>query len=311
MKGIRKLSEIIKDRSFILTVIATFLFGLIAHSYSYFNVFYSHDSLLVYQNDIVWQISLGRFLHPVYFLFRGNFYTPSLVGLLSLVFIALSAYIVIKLLSIKKPLLIVLVCGVMTINATVTLLNATYMLDIDIFMLSLLFALTGVLFIRKYKRGFFIAPLFFCLSLGLYQSYFQVAVFLLMILLVKDILDKNDTKTVLTFGAKSLSSLFAGLILYYIVLRIVLFATGIELGTGYNSISTVGQYDSLFSILYSLGATYYRVLAYFIKPIIYHPVLMGVVNVIIILLCAFFLISIVVVKKIRGWNLAILIAAIF
>ena len=80
---------------------STVLFGLIAHGYCYFNLFYSHDSLMVYQWKEVEQLtSLGRFMVPVYLKFRGDFYPPLLVGLFSLVFLAAALYITVRLLSI-------------------------------------------------------------------------------------------------------------------------------------------------------------------------------------------------------------------
>ena len=45
----------------------TFVFGLLAHGFAYFNANFSHDAL--YQltaDDDLWQVSLGRFLQPVW-----------------------------------------------------------------------------------------------------------------------------------------------------------------------------------------------------------------------------------------------------
>ena len=49
-------------------IIATAIFGILAHAYCYFGGVFSHDSMstLVSSTDHGWQISLGRFLQPFY-----------------------------------------------------------------------------------------------------------------------------------------------------------------------------------------------------------------------------------------------------
>ncbi len=309
MKCLQKLAKIKDDKNFFVVMVSTFLFGLIAHGYCYFNLFYSFDALVSISqySNIVWQISLGRFLQAIYLQIRGGFYVPSLVGFLSLLFIGLSAYFVLRLLDIKNRFLVCLICGILTINITVILLNATFLPWLDIDMFSLLSAVVGVCCIRKFRKGGVIAaPLFFFVSLGLYQSFFQVAVVLLMILSIKDILDRKQTKEVLQSGIKAVISLLAGLVLYYLVLQAVLYATGVKLSTGYNGINRVGQYGGITSILWCIYETYHRVLSYFLHPIVFHREFMALADFIIIGLAAVFLIGIVIKKKIRGWDLFLL-----
>ena len=167
MKCLQKLAKIKDDKNFFVVMVSTFLFGLIAHGYCYFNLFYSFDALVSISqySNIVWQISLGRFLQAIYLQIRGGFYVPSLVGFLSLLFIGLSAYFVLRLLDIKNRFLVCLICGILTINITVILLNATFLPWLDIDMFSLLSAVVGVCCIRKFRKGGVIAaPLFFFVS---------------------------------------------------------------------------------------------------------------------------------------------------
>ena len=67
----------VKDHKalFWFTLACTALFGLIAHGYSYFNIMYSHDSLVIYQGEkeMALQLSVGRFMAPVYIWLRGMF----------------------------------------------------------------------------------------------------------------------------------------------------------------------------------------------------------------------------------------------
>lgn len=82
-----------------------FCSGLIAHGFAYFNAAFSHDGL--YQlsgTDDLFQVSLGRFLQPVWRFVRGGISAPWLTGALSLLFIALAAHLVIHLLRLRRPL---------------------------------------------------------------------------------------------------------------------------------------------------------------------------------------------------------------
>ena len=284
----------------------TFILGFVAHGFCYFNQMYSHDSLLVYQNDDAWQITLGRFMTQFYLKLRGRFYTPSFIGTLSLLFVALSVYLIVKLLSIEKSLSTFLICGVMATNLVVTMTNANYIFCTDCYMLALLFSVIGVWTACKYKFGFLIAPLFFCVTLGIYQAYFQVAVVFLMILVIKDILDSKETKDILYLGIKSLISLFLGLIVYYISLQLVLKTTGLSLSTGYNGVNSVGHFESLSSLITNFIQTYKVVFSFFKEPILYQSKIMSFVNAFLLLISIIFLIGTITIKKIRGWNLAIL-----
>lgn len=60
----------------------TAVFYFSAYFYRFFTLGYAHDSLLIDQSiDMTWQIQLGRFLQPVYLLFRGDIAVPYLIGL--------------------------------------------------------------------------------------------------------------------------------------------------------------------------------------------------------------------------------------
>ena len=292
---------------FICSFASTFLFGLIAHGYCYSNLYYSHDSLLVYQgSDVVTQISLGRFLVPLYLKVRGEFYVPWLAGLLSLFFLAAAAYLTVRLLSIERKPLICLVCGILATSVSLTLTNATYMKDVDIYMLSLLLSAAAAYICVRFRFGFAPSAVLLCLSLSLYQAFFQVAVFLLMVCVVRTILDQADVKAVLLSGVKALAALLLGLILYYAVLQIVLRVTGIPMADSYNGLSQVGRFGGLGELLRLIGETYQYTAARFLKPELPHSQWMALLNILLLLLSAALLACLAVFRKVRGWNLTFL-----
>lgn len=289
-------------------VIFTAIWGLVAHGYCYFNMSFSHDSMYIFQNDVEWQISIGRFLHPLYFELRGHIFTPWLVGALSLLFIGLAVYFVCRLLNTENKLGMCLISGIMTVNATITLLNATYIHDIDIYALSLLLAVLAVYVCRNCKYGVFTAMLLCFMSLGLYQSFFQVSIVLFMILAVKDILLEKSFRETFHDGLKAIAMLLGGLVLYYVVLKLVLAATGIQLSNSDNGLANVGKVGGISAVFGMIADTYRMVIEHFLNPRIYHCRIIGVLNVLMALAAAFFIVCIAAAKKIRGKELLLLLA---
>lgn len=293
---------------FWFTIGCTFLFGLLAHGYSYFNIMYSHDSMMVYQDDeyLLQQLSVGRFMAPLYMWFRGIFYTPSLVAVLSLLFLGIAVYHMLRLFQIEKKLFVALICGMLTTCTTITLLYTTYMHDVDRYMFSFLLAVLGVVVIRRWRLGALIGALLICASLGLYQSYFQAAVLLVMMLAMMDALNGVAFQNILKFGLKGLAAFIGGLALYYIAAQIVPMLLGMDIMDNYNSLSNVGNYGGIDDILLLIGGTYQYVFDYFLHPVTAHSTLAGLMNILLGAALLAMLLYIAVVRKISAANLVLL-----
>lgn len=296
-------------QSVILIFISTFLLGFAAHAFRYFNLSFSHDSVSVFQNDALWQVSLGRFLQPVYLLLRGQLSAPFLIGLFSLVWLALAICLVAALLEIKSPAAIVLICGMLSTNIVLSAANATYILWSDIYMLALLFSVLSVYLLKRYKLGFLPGALSVLIVLALYQSYFEVAVSLSLILLIKDCFDRLSTKEIFIRGIKAFSMLLIGLALYFGCLKVVLALTGVDLSASYNGIAGIGDYSET-SILRLLGKTYTFYGKYVFSPTTFHPVLAVVINIVIFALSGMEFVIISVRRKLQKHNILFLIAFI-
>ena len=256
---------------------ATFLFGLCAHAYRFFNLNFSHDSLMIWEDDWAVQIGLGRFLQPLYRMLRGDLGAPFLLGLLSLVWLALANCIVVSLLEIRALRHIALLCGVLSTNAVLTFSFATYLPWADVYTLAYLLAALAVWLAVRFSWGFLAAWVPLALSLALYQSYLNVTVILLMIVFVKNVLDGLGTKELLIRIGRYLGALLGGLVVYYIVLQIVLAATGISLLETYNGLSQLWNYrlDTLWELVV---ATWKYPLRYMLHPETYHPRTVALVN---------------------------------
>ncbi len=180
-----------------IVFLATIGFGLLAHAFAYFNLEYSHDSLMVVSQDDNWQVSLGRFLQPLYIYFRGRINAPWLIGTLSLAFLSIAVWFMLDLFNIWKKSYVVALCGIFATNVTLICLNATYLPWVDMFMLSLLFAVVSAWITFRYRFGFLPGAILLFVSMAIYQSYLAVFVTLAMLYAIYCILNYRGMKETL------------------------------------------------------------------------------------------------------------------
>lgn len=236
-----------------VSFISTFVFGLIAHAYGLLNNIFSHDSLdAIYADgsENLVKISVGRFLVPVIRTLRGPIAIPWLIGIIALVFIALSVYTVLKLFDVKSVPASVLIAGIMTTNVTVTAVIGTYVHEFDFDMLALLLSCIAVYLWRNARKITALIPaaLIAAASMAIYQSYVQVTVTLIIMLLILDTLDGGDIKNVLTDGIKGAGTIAVGAGIYFVINSVLLkvFATA-----QLDRVNILGEYEeSLFKRIF-------------------------------------------------------------
>ena len=249
------------------SIVITFIVGLICHAYMFFQDSFSHDGInefnaSIYGNE--WKIQLGRFVVPFYrMITRGNVSVPWLIGLISLFWIALSVFVVIKAFEIKNKALIILTAGLFSTNIAIISTVATYIHDLDSNMFALLLAVLAFYLMMKYNYGFLLAVPFVTLSMGLYQSYISVTIVLVLVYLIKSLLDGTKFKEVFIRGIKSVVSLVVGAGLYFVSYKSVLMFNGIqEAKDGYNTLDQIsfGGFSELMNtIVYVYKATVYNI----------------------------------------------------
>lgn len=234
----------------------TAVFYFSAYFYRFFTLGYAHDSLLIDQSiDMTWQIQLGRFLQPVYLLFRGDIAVPYLIGLLAYLYLAAAICLVVDLLSLSSTLSISLVCMALCANTTLTRLHGTFHMMADSYMLALLLSVLCVFVAVRLRHGVWLAPVLLCGSAALYQSYVPVATVFFLILLVHHALDGFSFRALLLRGIRYLGVLIAGLVFYSLCLRVVYALTGQAAADSYNGMAGMGNFDG-YSIVDLLRRAY-------------------------------------------------------
>ncbi len=226
-----------KDLYFAL--IATFLWGILAHGYCFFDNSVSHDSLnefhaAIFGND--WKIQLGRVFTPLYRdIFRGDATLPWLIGVLSLFWLGLAVFLVIRIFGIDSKVMMVLTAGIFAVNTSVSATAATYLNDLDSNMFAVLCAVAAVYCWKYISWGELPGAVLIMGSLGIYQGYLTVTIVLVMFVCILALFRGNTFQEVFRKGLRAIGMILLGGVLYYAAMKIITQLTGNALTTGDNN----------------------------------------------------------------------------
>ena len=224
---------------------ATALCMLLAHGFAWFNLFPSHDgTILVFDADVV-MLQLGRWVQlPYYRFLRGKVNMPWLTGMFSVLWTALSVYIVSDLLKLSRKATAAL-AAVLGTAISITLLNATYNDKSDPFTCAMFLAVWGVYAVQRFRCrwwGVLFCSGCLCLAMGLYQGYIEFAIGLFLICLLRDCLTEDLAwAEYLRRGVTAVVSLLLGGVLYAVSLKVVLAYKHLELIDSDNGLQQMGR----------------------------------------------------------------------
>lgn len=224
-----------------LSLAATFIWGLFAHGFAFSSNNVTHDSLREFHSEILGneiKMGSGRVLTPIYRdLFGSDVTLPWFMGLLALLWIGLAVFLIVRLFRVESPALVCLIAGVCATNLAVSSTIATYVHDLDSYMFSMLCAVLCVHIWRSHSWGWILGAFFAAISLGIYQSFFFVAITLVMMVCILDLLQERCFKVVFVGGLKAIGMFLLGGGLYFLIMKVLLAAAGLHLvGGEYNSL---------------------------------------------------------------------------
>ena len=202
-----------------VTFFATFIAGLLIHLFKLANNLPNHDGMAQIFDSMSRPGSGRWFLSPVVAL-GSNFSMPWVNGMLTILFISLSACFVVSCLRIQRPFLGALLGVIMVAFPTVAA-TMTYMSSTAAYFFSLLLVCAAAWLFRVHKFGAVFAIPLIVLSMGIYQAYLGVVAALAVILLLIDILKRQSTNhAVLIKSFIFLGSLGMSVMLYLFITRI-------------------------------------------------------------------------------------------
>jgi hypothetical protein len=235
---------------------ATLIVGLIAHLYKITNWLPNWDSL-VFRYDSQNMIALGRWFLPVVCSFTSFYDLPFLNGLVAIVFHALSAVCICRILNVKKKITAFLIGGVVVSFPTVTSVMM-YNYVADGYSIAFFLSTLAAYFMIKENPRYLVSSVLIAFSTGIYQAYITVTVMLSLFWLIDEMIyQKKSFAYVLKKSVHILFSGILGMALYSIVLKLLLYFFSANLldYQGINSSASLSNIDILGS-LYSIKETF-------------------------------------------------------
>ena len=245
-----------------VTFFSSFVIGLFTHMYMFTNTLPNHDEVISLVGYLTWATEInGRWFLGYASAISSMFSMPWVNGMLSMLYLSVSACFIISTTQVKKYISCVLISGILiTIPIVAGILS--YMQHADPFFLGIMLSSFAAFLAVRYKYGFFFAPIPIVLSLAIYQAFYGVTAALLIIVLILEVLD-NQTSWKKTFikGLKFAGALGAGILLYFVSIRIF-YPDGLT--DPYQGLNQMG-YIPTSDLTYVFRRAYIEIIRFFIR----------------------------------------------
>ncbi len=235
----------------------TYIWGFAAHGYCFLNMLVCHDSLNSFSIASQWpKARLGRIFYVFYIEFtRGRIVLPWVIGLLTLLWIALAVYVIVRIFDIENKWLLILIAGICVTNPSVYTIAATYLHDLDADAFAILLSVLSVFLwkkaVKESKTGrkclfLFAASVLLSITLGIYQSYLSIAITLIIFVCIKELWEKEESLLVLRRGLSAVGMIGVAAVCYFAELKVSERFSGVE-SFNTNDYNSLGNMSGLFS----------------------------------------------------------------
>lgn len=212
------------------------IIGLLDYLYTITNHFLTLDSMwnLYSSQDM---ISSGRQFLTYACSISSYFDLPAVNGLLAILYLGITAALVVYIYEIKSNVLSVIVGGlIVTFPAVSSTFCYTY--TVDGYMLSLLLVTLAFVFTEKYRFGWIPAAVLIGISLGIYQAYYSFIIVLCITKLLLYLVYEKKIRDILTKALRYVLAGVIGYLLYVITLKLMLAIKNVAL-SGYQGSANV------------------------------------------------------------------------
>lgn len=236
---VQKIASISSNKK--LAFISTLVIGFATHLYKFTNYLPNNDSLyaLFSKQDV---IESGRWFLEFPAWFSSNFDLPMIIGILSIVYIALAVVILIELFQVENKFVIILISGVIVAFPSISAIFF-YGYTSDAYMFALLMATFAVYLSRfeeKKISRLLVSALLLCLACATYQAFIPYALVLIIIYFAYNILlNKYSTKQLLLYILKECIIIVFGMVAYFVIWKLIMKVGHLE-ATDYLGISGAG-----------------------------------------------------------------------
>lgn len=241
------------------TFISALVCGLMAHMYMFTNKLPNYDDVLATFDGCGSSYVLGRWglglIHELRVLLIGNMSMPWLNGMFTLLMLALSSVLVVRILSIEDKGYAMLAGGILVVFPSVVSLMF-FMFTAPYYSIAVLAGTVGVYCMEKKKYGWMNGLLLFCFSISIYQAYLSWIAGLLILVLIRRSLEKTESfGSILKKSFQYAGILLASLVLYLALNHMILSWKGISM-SDYQGLSSIGA-KKLGDILQSIRQIYF------------------------------------------------------
>ena len=200
--------------------VGTFVIGFLCYFYLLTHHFLTYDSLWNLYSDQN-MISSGRqFL--TYACSVGSYYDlPAINGLLSIVYLAVSAVIMVDIFKIQNKVTAVLMGGFLVTFPSI-ISTFAYSFTVDGYMLAVLLTTLAFWITDRYKYGFTVGVVLNGVAIGIYQAYFAYLIVLCILKLLLDLLEEENLKKIYRSIGRYLIMGIGGYVFYVISLKLML-----------------------------------------------------------------------------------------
>ena len=185
-------------------------------------------------------VTSGRWFLTIACGFSSYYDLKWLIGLLSVLFLAVSAVLLTELFEIKDRVAMGLT-GALLVAFPAVAATFAYMYTADGYFMAFALSVLAVLLAKRLKKiGWLFGAVALAFSMGTYQAYLAATILLCLFDLILMCMENKKPKDTLLQGVRYLGMGVLGGILYYVILKICLFAQGKELDT-YQGINNMGK----------------------------------------------------------------------
>ena len=237
---------------------AALIAGLIAHLYKITSWLPNWDSL-VFRYDSQNMLGLGRWFLPVVCSFSSFYDLPFLNGMTAIVFHALGAVCICKILNVQKKITAFLT-GALIVSFPTVISVMMYNYVADGYSIAFFLSALAALLMTNEKPRYILSSVLIALSTGIYQAYITVTIMLVLLKLIDEVIYHNVTSgAVLKKSVYMLLTGISGVALYGIILKTLLGIFSAELleYQGINSSASLSEID-LMASLYVIKETFIK-----------------------------------------------------
>ena len=242
-----------------IAFLSAFVLGILIHLPVMLSDIPNHDGLssMYFDQNM---ITSGRWFLSVACGFSSYFTIPWIIGLIGLLWLALTAVALTELLELADPLVIMAVSGLL-VSFPALASTFAYVFTLDGYMMALFLAILAVLFTKKQKKGWLVGAVCLAFSMGIYQAYLPFAILLCVYVILLFFMEEKGWKTKAFYVLRYLCMGVAGAALYYVILQILLKLQGKVLDT-YQGINSMEQGGSGLGLFATIRGMYVDFLAF-------------------------------------------------